>query len=362
MLDFERERARRNRFQAVLLLLAACIGSSAHAAAQAEAPKLPSGAQLLASDMRHLSAEYRQCMTTAAALDARRRCIDAELKVHEDALDAAYSATGSNMSTDDQNVLRDQQRQWRDQRDSRCPQTSDAAAQLDAQQCRTHMTLLRARQLQGSGAATLVAEAKATPTQTQADAYSADAPPDDHGRIILQPGLGVISPPLQVMFNVADCSDIDNVTTCQVQAMEVTRDAQQMDVTGVQSWLTRAGVSAHGTTDAVLLNVTDLNGDGAPDLQVWLDNNGVYNVPVYAFYLFDAEDNRYVRANALEAAIGGRDIDHIDNGRFVLRAKVSPCEREDKVIQLRGTESRVLLERRYNTCNGDRPTESVLLK
>ena len=62
-----------------------------------------------------------------------------------------------------------------------------------------------------------------------------------------------------------------------------------------------------------------------PDLQVWQDNSGVYNVPVHAFYLFDPKRNRYVRAKALEAAIGGRDIDHIDNGRFVLRAKVSPC-------------------------------------
>ena len=44
------------------------------------------------------------------------------------------------------------------------------------------------------------------------------------------------------------------------------------------------------------------------------------NVPVHAFYLFDAKVNRYVRAKALEAAIGGRDIDRIDNGRFVLRA------------------------------------------
>ena len=359
MLNFERERARRIRFQPALLLLAACMGSSAHAAAQAQAPKLPSGAQLLAGDMRHLSPQYGHCMTTAATLDARRRCVDAELKVHEDALDAAYSAAHSNMSGDDQNMLRDLQRQWLDQRDNRCTQTSDAAAQLDAQQCRTHMTLLRVRQLQGSGAAALVAEARATPTQTQAAAYSADAPPDDHGRIILQPGQGIISPALQVMFNVADCDGAGNVTTCQVQTMEVTRGAHKVAVTGIQSRLTRAG---EHNTDAALLNVTDLNGDGAPDLQVWQDNNGIYNVPVYAFYLFDAQDNRYVRANTLEAAIGGRDIDHIDNGRFVLRGKVSPCEREDKVIQLRGTELRVLLERRYNTCNGDRPTESELLE
>jgi len=129
----------------------------------------------------------------------------------------------------------------------------------------------------------------------------------------------------------------------------------------VQPRLTRAGTGAQGAT-AGLLAVSDFNGDGVPDLQVWQDNNGVYNVPVHAFYLFDAKRNRYVRAKALEAAIGGRDIDHIDNGRFVLRAKVSPCEREDKVIQLRGTEPRTLLQRRYDTCKGEAPTESDLLK
>lgn len=361
MLNFERERARRIRFQPALLLLAACMGSSAHAAAQAQAPKLPSGAQLLAGDMRHLSPQYGHCMTTAATLDARRRCVDAELKLHDDALNAAYAAARSTMSSGDRKILRDLQRQWLGQRDSRCPQPGDAAGRLDAQQCRTHMTLLRARQLQGSGAAALIAEAKVPPVQAQPATYTADAAPDDRGRIILQPGLGMISPHLQVIFKVTDCSDSGNVSTCQVQTMEVTRGAYQVAVTSVQPRLTRAGDGAYGT-DAVLLNVTDLNGDGVPDLQVWQDNSGVYNVPVYAFYLFDVEGNRYVRANTLEAAIGGRDIDHIDNGRFVLRAKVSPCEREDKVIQLRGTELRVLLERRYNTCNGDRPTESELLE
>jgi len=46
----------------------------------------------------------------------------------------------------------------------------------------------------------------------------------------------------------------------------------------------------------------------------------------------------------------------------VLRAKVSPCEREDKVIQLRGTDTRTLLQRRYDTCRGEAPTEPDLLK
>jgi uncharacterized protein YecT (DUF1311 family) len=361
MLNFERAHRRRIGFPAGLLLLAIYPGISAHAATQAEARTLPSGAQLLAGDVRYLSPQYGHCMATAAALDARRRCVDGELKVHDDALNAAYVAARSKMSTGDRNVLRDLQRQWLGQRDSRCSQTGDAAAQLDEQQCRTHMTLLRARQLQGSGAAALVAEAKAAPAKPQAPTYTADAAPNDQGTIILQPGQGMISPTLQVMFKVADCSGTGDVTTCQVHTMDVTRGTRKLAVTGVQPRLTRAGTDALGTA-AVLLNVVDLNGDGALDLQVWQDNNGVYNVPVYAFYLFDAKDNRYVRANALEATIGGRDIDHIDNGRFVLRAQVSPCEREDKVIQLRGTESLTLLERRYDTCNGDRPTESELLK
>lgn len=347
-------------FATALLLLATCPGIPAHAAPQ-QVRQLPSGAQLLDGDVRHLSPQYGHCIATATALDARQRCVDAELKRHEDALNAAYAAARSTMSSGDRKILRDLQRQWLAQRDSRCPPPGDAAGQLDAQQCRTHMTLLRARQLQGSGAATLVAEAKVPPVQVQPASYTADAAPDDHGRIVLQPGLGMISPHLQVMFKVTDCSDSDNVSTCQVQTMEVTRGAYQVAVTGIQPRLTRAGDGAYGT-DAVLLNVTDLNGDGVPDLQVWLDNSGVYNVPVYAFYLFDIEGNRYVRAHALEAAIGGRDIDLIDNGRFVLRARVSPCEREDKVIQLHETESHTLLERRYNTCNGDRPTESELLK
>lgn len=334
---------------------------AAPAAQQAEPRRLPSGAELLAGDARHLSPAYAPCMARADALDARRRCVDAEFKVHDNALNAAYLAARSAMSSNDQGVLRALQRQWLAQRDSRCPDTGVAATQLDVQQCRTHMTLLRARQLQGSGAVALVAEAKASLlTQAQVAPFTADAAPDEHGRITLQPGQGVMSPALQLTFKVADCSGTDSVTTCQVQAMDVTRDGRAVAVTGVQPRLTRAAVDARAAS-AILLTVADLNGDGTPDLQVWQDNNGVYNVPVYAFYLFDTHGNRYVRASALEAAIAGRDIDQIDNGRFVLRAQVSPCVVEDEVIQLRGSQTRTLLERRYDTCKGEAPTERDLL-
>ncbi|WP_439426285.1 lysozyme inhibitor LprI family protein [Stenotrophomonas sp. T8] len=73
------------------------------------------------------------------ALEARRRCVDAEFKVRDDALNAAYSAARSTLTVSDQQVLRDLQRQWLRQRDSRCPEGGTAVAQLDSQQCRTHM-------------------------------------------------------------------------------------------------------------------------------------------------------------------------------------------------------------------------------
>lgn len=199
------------------------------------------------------------------------------------------------------------------------------------------------------------------PSWIHSSAARTCAAPDKQGRIVLRPGEGRITPALQVVFQVADCGGADNVTTCRVRSMGVTRGGRNVAVTDVQPRLTRAGADAQGAV-AVLLTVSDFNGDGVPDLQVWQDNNGVYNVPVHAFYLFDAKVNRYVRAKALEAAIGGRDIDRIDNGRFVLRAKVSPCAREDKVIQLRGTGPRTLLQRRYDTCRDEAPTESDLLK
>ena len=360
MLNSERLPGRATRLLAGLLLLGPCLWASAQASPTVR--KLPSGAELIAGDVRYLSPAYAPCMANAGtALDARRRCVDAEFKAHDDALNAAYSAARSTMTANDQQVLRDLQRQWLRQRDRRCPEGGNAAAQLDSQQCRTHMTLLRARQLQGGGAAALVAEAKAAPAPTQVAAHTADGEPDRQGRIVLQPGEGRITPALQVVFQVADCSGTDNVMTCQVRSMGVTRGGRKVAVTDVQPRLTRAGANAHAAA-AVLLTASDFNGDGLPDLQVWQDNNGVYNAPVHAFYLFDAKGNRYVRAKALEAAIGGRDIDHIDNGRFVLRGKASPCEREDKVIQLRGTEPRTLLMRRYDTCRGQVPTESDLLK
>lgn len=361
MLMSDRVRGQRTWLPAALLLLATCLGASAQAAPQAAARKVPSGAELLAGDARYLGPAYAPCMAAAHTVDARRRCVDTELKIHDDALNAAYAAAFSTLPAVDQGVLRVLQRQWIGQRDSRCPQGGDAAAQLDAQQCRTHMTLLRARQLQGGGAVALVAEAKAARPPAQAASHTADGAPDGQGRITLQPGQGEISPALQVVFKVADCSGTDNVSTCQVQAMDVTRGGRKVAVTGVQPRLTRAGAGAQGAA-SVLLTVADFNGDGVPDLQVWQDNNGVYNVPVHAFYLFDAKRNRYVRATALEAAIGGRDIDHIDNGRFVLHAKVSPCEREDKVIQLRGTQPRTVLARRYDTCKGELPSASDLLQ
>ena len=361
MSNVERICSHNAHYSAASLILAICTTFTAHATPQLEPKVRPSGAQLLAGDLRHLSPQYAHCMAAATNIEARRRCVDAELKIHDDALNAAYLTAQSKMSTSDRNILRGLQRQWQEQRDTRCPQAGDATVSLDAQQCRTHMTLLRSRQLLGSGAAGLVAEAKETPPQAQVATYTADAAPDQQNRIILQPGQGMISPPLKVTFKVADCSTTETVSTCQVKTMKVKRGARNVAVTGVQPRLTRAGAHQNGT-GAVLLNAIDLNGDGALDLQVWQDNNGVYNVPVYAFYLFDANAKRYVRASALEAAIGGRDIDHIDNGRLVLRAKISPCEREDKVIQLRETEPRILLERRYDTCNGQRSTESELLR
>lgn len=237
---------------------------------------------LIAGDARYLSPAHAPCMAAAGnALDAQRGCADAEFKVHDDALNAAYSAARSTLTASDQRVLRNLQRQWLRQRDNRCPEGGTAVAQLDAQQCRTHMTLLRARQLQGGGAAALVAEAKSAPATTQVAVHTADAAPDKQGRIVLRPGEGRITPALQVVFQVADCSGTDNVATCQVRSMGVTRGGHNVAVTGVQPRLTRAGADAQGAA-AVLLTASDFNGDGVPDLQVWQDNNGVYNVPVHA--------------------------------------------------------------------------------
>lgn len=88
---------------------------------------LPSGAELIAGDARFLSPAYALCMAAAGtALEARRRCVDAEFKVHDDALNAAYSAARSTLSASDQQVLRDLQRQWLHQRDSRCPEGGTA--------------------------------------------------------------------------------------------------------------------------------------------------------------------------------------------------------------------------------------------
>ncbi len=93
---------------------------------------------LIAGDARYLSPAHAPCMAAAGnALDAQRGCADAEFKVHDDALNAAYSAARSTLTASDQRVLRDLQRQWLRQRDNRCPEGGTAVAQLDAQQCRT---------------------------------------------------------------------------------------------------------------------------------------------------------------------------------------------------------------------------------
>ena len=133
MLTSERLPGRATRLLAGLLLLGPCLWASAQASPQPAARKVPSGAELIAGDARSLSPAHAPCMAAAGtALDARRRCADAELKVHDDALNAAYSAARSTLTASDQQVLRDLQRQWLRQRDNRCPEGSTAVAQLDS--------------------------------------------------------------------------------------------------------------------------------------------------------------------------------------------------------------------------------------
>jgi len=93
MLDSERLSGRATRLLAGLLLLGPCLWASAQAQPQPAARKVPSGAELIAGDARFLSRAYAPCMAAAGtALEARRRCVDAEFKVHDDAFNAAYSA------------------------------------------------------------------------------------------------------------------------------------------------------------------------------------------------------------------------------------------------------------------------------
>lgn len=197
---------------------------------------------------------------------------------------------------------------------------------------------------------------------TQAVHASARTPPvqaPDNGEwIVLQGGDRAGAQPVAVSARVSGCGIRNGLAECNLTALRVEVDGTPVPVVGAQARITYVvpggGYSAGAS---VPLTVRDINADGHSDLQVWQTSNGNYNAPRHAFYLFNAQTGRFERALALEAAIGGREIDEIAGGQVTLWGRPSPCEREQKQVQVRGSEVTTVFQRSYDTCKGEAPPE-----
>lgn len=344
-----------------------CVWSgAAQEGGQAAPRKPPSGAQLISGDARYLSADYAPCMLSAGANAAHeRRCADQEFLVQDRALDTAYTQARAAMAEDDRLVLLKLQREWQQFVATRCAQDAkaDAAVALDALQCRIHATLYRTRQLQGQGAASLVAAEKAGSPGQPAPAVSASAQPNAQGWIVLEPGKGTSDATLTVSLRVSACNERNGLVSCALRDMRLERNGKRVPVSGMQDRVTYATPRSRGNAfNQPPVTVSDFNRDGHPDLQVWVSNAGNYGDSVFAFYLFDAIKGRYVRNVALEKAVGGRSILQITGSRFVLSSKSGPCENQDKVIEMEGAVPVTRFYRAYDTCKGEVPTDLQLLE
>lgn len=192
-----------------------------------------------------------------------------------------------------------------------------------------------------------------------ASAQTLPAGASDNGEWIELQGSGMAGAQhVVVSARVSGCGIRTGLAECNLTALRVEVGGTPVPVVGAQGRITYVVPGGGYSAGASLpLAVRDINADGHPDLQVWQTSNGNYNAPVHAFYLFNAQMERFERAPALEAAIGGREIDEIADGRVTLWARPSPCEREEKQVHVRGNEVTTVFQRRYDTCKGNAPPE-----
>lgn len=327
----------------------------------------PTGAELIAHDTQALRPEYLACMAQAGTgMPQQKVCVDAEYAYQDGELNRVYKQVMEGLSAADKPYLRHSQRGWvKFVYGERCKLTTDAALaeSVDVRQCQVHATILRLQMLsQPIAVSSELAMQKSPPVPYTAPEYSASGQPDAKGVIILQPDINYYGTiPGIVRLQVSTC-DPGREVFCQVRSASFEAEGKTYRLEPPPPQVIYDATPTERGVRESTVTMTDLNKDGHTDLMFWIDNLGNYGSPSYAFYLFDPKGGRFVENKALEAAVNGHEIADQTNNRFVLWYRSGPCERGDKVIEVRGMRVVTIRKRDYDTCKGDLPTDASLLK
>jgi hypothetical protein len=101
------------------------------------------------------------------------------------------------------------------------------------------------------------------------------------------------------------------------------------------------------------ITLPDINADGHEDLVVWTGLDGSYGDPSYTYYLYDTKTRRFVENTALAKLMEGHSLSRIVDGRLLAWYLSGPCDRGEKLIEVRGSTPRIVARRDYTTCGED---------
>lgn len=333
------------------------------AATESERNALPSGAELIARDRKEVRPEYLACMAQAGSdLPRQKVCVDAEYAYQDGELNRLYKQVMAELPEADRPYMRKSQRKWVKfiySKGARCLPLDQAtlAQQIDSQQCLIHSTLMRIPTFnEPLNVASVLSSEKSpsTPPRFVAPVYYSTAEPDAQGMITLRPRNYDGEVQAVLRLQVDPCKKVV-YSACHVRSASIEQHGKTYKLQPLPPQIMYDKLPG---PDVSMLELSDLNKDGRADLMLWTGQDGNYGSASYAFYLYDPKVDRFVENKALKAAVDGHQISDRENNRFMLYYKSGPCVRGEQLIEVRGTRVVTVRKRDYDTCKGDRPTET----
>lgn len=292
------------------------------------------------------SRQYRECMIAAGTqAGSQQACLRQEAAYQDRVLNALYQERMAVFAAPRRAALRERQRAWVRQTESECD-----ASTVEGQACRLARTIAQIG----------VLDAEAGSAAGQADTRSARGRPDARGALTLRAG------DAKVTMASAQCSGQDRLVCSQAQLRvdlpEVSGQSlvQPEVVFGSGSGAGGMGDLYRGSLEQGFVDgwptfaVSDINGDAHEDLLVWSGSGGSYGDPSYTWYLYDARVGKLVENHALAKLVTGHTVSRIVGNRVEVWYRSGPCERGEKIVEVRGNAPHVVESRRYDNCKGEK--------
>lgn len=286
------------------------------------------------------SRRYKTCMASAGE-DASRRhaCVQEEAAYQDRMLNVWYQELMTTAPEPQRAALRERQRAWIRETERDCDATTP-----DGRVCRLVRTLAQKevffQDIAGSA---------------QAEAQTVRGRPDARGELTLRAGDATLS------MAAAQCGEEGGTFVCtQVRLrvetpelhgqslleQEVLFGSVGGDVGGLYRGSPEQGIVDQWPTFAL----SDINADGHEDLLVWSGRNGSYGDPSYTWYLFDPRSGQLVRNPAIAELVSGHTLSRIVGNRLHIWYRSGPCERGEKVVELRGDTPHIVERKDYDNC------------